>query len=143
MSWRRPSKTSSSVRCDRYVSGPLALFLGVSGLHDRFQGLDLRLNVDPGVAYYLIDEKVHRLWPELGYDFKYDRRQETIEDAEATGQDALGHRRAAQRARLPRLRERTRRHGRFRYRHRVLEVADRERELAPELGHRVSRGGRR
>jgi putative salt-induced outer membrane protein len=75
------------LRYDRYVSGPLALFLGVSGLHDRFQGLDLRLNVDPGVAYYLIDEKLHRLWPELGYDFQYDvRRQETIDDAAAAGQ---------------------------------------------------------
>jgi putative salt-induced outer membrane protein len=76
------------LRYDRYVSGPLALVLGVSGLHDRFQGLDLRLNVDPGVAYYVIDEKLHRLWPELGYDFQYDvRRQETIDEAALNGQE--------------------------------------------------------
>ncbi len=77
----------AKVRYDRYLSSPFALFLGVSGLHDRFQGLDLRLNVDPGVAYYLIDDKLHRLWPELGYDFQYDvRYQETIDEAAAQGQ---------------------------------------------------------
>ncbi len=81
-------KPAARLRYDRYVSGPLALFLGVSGLHDRFQGLDLRLNVDPGVAYYVIDEKLHRLWPELGYDFQYDvRRRETIDEAALNGQE--------------------------------------------------------
>jgi putative salt-induced outer membrane protein YdiY len=76
------------VRYDRYISGPFAAFLGLSGLHDRFLGLDLRTNLDPGVAYYVLDEKLHRLWPELGYDLQHDiRRDETLELAAAQGQD--------------------------------------------------------
>jgi putative salt-induced outer membrane protein len=74
------------LRYDRYLSSPVALFLGASALHDKFQGLDLRLNIDPGVAYYVLDEKGHRLWPELGYDLQHDiRRQETLDEARANG----------------------------------------------------------
>src|SRR5262249_45083536 len=42
----------------------------------RFQGLDLRLNVDPGVAYYFINTKTHRLQVEGGYDLQHDIRRD-------------------------------------------------------------------
>lgn len=74
------------IRYDRFVADRFALFLALSGLHDRFLGLDLRLNLDPGLAYYFVDIPKHRLWAELGYDFQYDfRRERTIRLALAEG----------------------------------------------------------
>ena len=70
------------VRYDYFLAGGLAAFASVSARRDRFQGLDLRLNIDPGAAYYFIDDKAHRFWGELGYDLQYDvRRQEYIDAA--------------------------------------------------------------
>ena len=63
------------IRYDRFLTERIALFLSVSARRDPFQGLDLRLNIDPGVAYYLIDEKPVQLWAELGYDLQYDFRR--------------------------------------------------------------------
>ena len=40
--------------------------------HDPKQFLDLRLNVDPGVAFYALQDPKHRLWFEAGYDLQYD-----------------------------------------------------------------------
>ncbi|MCC6667593.1 MAG: DUF481 domain-containing protein [Polyangiaceae bacterium] len=75
------------IRYDRFVAKSLAVFLSTSARRDRFQGLDLRLNVDPGVAYYFIDEKAQQLWTELGYDLQYDvRRDENVDAAAASGQ---------------------------------------------------------
>lgn len=75
------------VRYDRFVAKQLALFLSTSARRDRFQGLDLRLNLDPGVAYYFIDEKAQQLWTEIGYDLQYDvRRDENIDAAAAKGE---------------------------------------------------------
>lgn len=66
-------------RYDHFLSNRFAAFFGVSARNDRFQGLHLRLNVDPGVAYYFLDEKAHRFWAEIGYDFQLDvRRDEFI-----------------------------------------------------------------
>ncbi len=77
----------SKLRYDRFISERVALFLALSGRHDRFQGLDLRLNLDPGVAYYFVDEKEQRFWTELGYDLQYDvRRDENIAAAAADGE---------------------------------------------------------
>ena len=74
------------VRYDRFVGANLAPFLAVSARRDRFQGLDLRLNVDPGLAYYLIDEEKEQLSIELGYDLQYDvRRDENLAEARADG----------------------------------------------------------
>jgi putative salt-induced outer membrane protein len=72
------------VRYDYFFVTSVAGFISVSGRRDRFQGLDLRLNFDPGLAYYFIDEKGHRFWAELGYDFQYDvRNRGFIDDAQA------------------------------------------------------------
>ena len=69
-------------RYDRFLSGEFGVFLGVQGRRDRFQGLNLRLQVDPGVFYYFIDEASQQLWSELGYDLLYDiRRDDSIFDA--------------------------------------------------------------
>lgn len=62
------------VRYDYYFADSWSAFLQTSGRHDPFQGLSFRWNVDPGVAHYFIDEKTHRLWAEVGYDFQYDAR---------------------------------------------------------------------
>jgi putative salt-induced outer membrane protein len=43
--------------------------------HDPFQGLDLRLNVGPGLGYYFLAKDTHRLWAEAGYDFQLDLRR--------------------------------------------------------------------
>jgi putative salt-induced outer membrane protein YdiY len=63
------------VRYDRYLVDELALFLINTGRHDRFQGLDFRYNLDPGVKYLFIAEAAHALWAELGYDLQYDIRR--------------------------------------------------------------------
>lgn len=72
------------LRYDYFFATGVAGFLSVSGRQDEFQGLDLRLNIDPGVAYYFIDEKGHRFWAELGYDLQHDiRNRDYIDEAEA------------------------------------------------------------
>jgi putative salt-induced outer membrane protein len=75
------------VRYDYFLVEGLAVFMALSARHDRFQGLDLRLNFDPGVAYYFVDEAKHQLWGELGYDLQHDvrsRRAIAIALAEGT-----------------------------------------------------------
>ena len=64
------------LRYDRFLAGSLAIFGAVSARHDRFQGLDLRLNFDPGIEYYFVDEGKQQLWSEIGYDLQYDVRNE-------------------------------------------------------------------
>jgi putative salt-induced outer membrane protein len=64
------------LRYDRYVLDHMSVFLIGTGRHDRFQGLDFRLNIDPGVKYLFVDEKTTSFWGELGYDFQYDIRRD-------------------------------------------------------------------
>ena len=74
------------IRYDRFLAGSFAVFGAASLRHDRFQGLDLRLNLDPGFGYYFIDEEKQQFWLEAGYDFQHDiRRDEAIADAYADG----------------------------------------------------------
>jgi putative salt-induced outer membrane protein len=61
------------LRYDYFVHDRISLFAMVTARHDPFQGLQARVNVDPGVAFYLIDDGHNRLWTEVGYDFQYDR----------------------------------------------------------------------
>lgn len=63
-------------RYDRFLSNRLTLFLGVQARRDRFAGLDLRLQVDPGFGYYFISLKNRQFWGELGYDYLRDVRRE-------------------------------------------------------------------
>jgi putative salt-induced outer membrane protein len=62
------------LRYDRYLSDRWALFLQQSGRNDKFQGLSLRFNFDPGAAYYIIQQEKQHLSVELGYDLQYDIR---------------------------------------------------------------------
>lgn len=84
-----PLRTSAenvqgSLRYDRFLVDRLSLFLINTGRHDRFQGLDFRYNLDPGVKYLFVMEDVTKLWGELGYDFQYDIRRD---DARRTEND--------------------------------------------------------
>jgi hypothetical protein len=62
-------------RFDRFL-GDVALFLQTQARRDRFQGLELRLNVDPGVGYYFVNEKTTLFWVEGGYDLGLDVRRD-------------------------------------------------------------------
>ncbi|PRP91591.1 DUF481 domain-containing protein [Enhygromyxa salina] len=62
------------VRYDVYFAKRWTAFTQVTARHDPFQRLDLRLNVDPGFAFYALNKSKHRLWFEAGYDFQYDVR---------------------------------------------------------------------
>lgn len=75
-----------SVRYDYFLSPSTSVFASMTGRRDRFQGLDLRLNVGPGVAFYVVRNQESRLWAEVGYDFQHDlRTREAIDEAEAEG----------------------------------------------------------
>ncbi len=63
-------------RYDRFLTGNFVAFLGLQARRDRFAGLDLRAQVDPGVGYYFINEEKVLLWGELGYDLLHDLRRE-------------------------------------------------------------------
>jgi putative salt-induced outer membrane protein len=63
------------LRYDRYFIERASGFLIVTGRHDRFQGLDFRLNLDPGVKYLFLKAQASALWAEAGYDFQYDIRR--------------------------------------------------------------------
>ncbi len=64
------------LRYDYFFTNNFAAFLQASGRRDRFQGLDLRANVDPGLAYYVINTKKQQLRGEGGYDLQYDVRRD-------------------------------------------------------------------
>jgi putative salt-induced outer membrane protein len=82
------SNVQGSLRYDFFFAEHWSLFTAVTARRDRFQGLDLRLNLDPGVAYYPIDEQKRQLSIEAGYDFQYDvRRDENLAEARAEGED--------------------------------------------------------
>jgi putative salt-induced outer membrane protein len=62
------------VRYDVFVAKRWSVYTVATARHDRFQGLDLRLNIGPGVGFYALTDPKHALWWELGYDFQFDRR---------------------------------------------------------------------
>jgi putative salt-induced outer membrane protein YdiY len=69
------------VRYDRYIIDQASFFLITTGRHDRFQGIDFRLNLDPGFKYLFVAEQANAIWAEIGYDFQYDiRRDDALVD---------------------------------------------------------------
>jgi putative salt-induced outer membrane protein len=79
------------LRYDRYLVERLSLFLINTARRDRFQGLNLRYNLDPGVKYLMVQEPATALWGELGYDFQYDiRRDDARIVLDADGNPVLG-----------------------------------------------------
>lgn len=74
-------------RYDRYLSKVTSLFLIGTGRHDKFQGINFRLNIDPGVKYLFLREENYSLWGEAGYDLQLDKRRAEDEAiAQAAGQ---------------------------------------------------------
>jgi putative salt-induced outer membrane protein YdiY len=63
-------------RYDYFLDNRVSVFAQAVARRDRFQGLDLRLNLDPGVAYHFIETKSQRLVTEAGYDLQYDLRRD-------------------------------------------------------------------
>jgi len=66
----------SRARYDRFFLTDWTAFLGVQARNDRFQGIDLRLQIDPGIGYYFVNEPKQLLWVELGYDYLHDVRRD-------------------------------------------------------------------
>jgi putative salt-induced outer membrane protein YdiY len=76
------SNVQGMLRYDVFFARRWSAFAMATVRRDRFQGLDMRLNLDPGVALHVLSDARHRLWLEAGYDFQYDvRRDEAIVDA--------------------------------------------------------------
>ena len=74
------------IRYDYFWTEKFSTFLAVQARRDRFQGLNLRLGVDPGLSYFFLRRETLRLWTEVGYDFQYDVvTQETLDLAVADG----------------------------------------------------------
>jgi hypothetical protein len=74
------------LRYDRYLSDPFAVFFLVTGRHDPFQGLNFRLNLDPGVKYLFVKKAADAVWIEAGYDFQLDdRRSDSLAITAPTG----------------------------------------------------------
>lgn len=72
-------------RYDVFFAERWSAFVMATARRDRFQGLDLRFNLDPGVAFHALTDAKHRLWFEAGYDFQYDvRRDEALYDDTGT-----------------------------------------------------------
>lgn len=51
-----------------------SVFVQAQWRRDTFQGLDTRININPGVGYYFLDRERYRLWTQLGYGYQYDVR---------------------------------------------------------------------
>ncbi len=63
------------LRYDRYILDQASLFLVNTVRSDRFQGLEVRYNLDPGLKYLFLTAETNSLWAEGGYDFQYDVRR--------------------------------------------------------------------
>lgn len=61
-------------RYDYFFGKRWSAFGMLTARHDPFQRLDLRMNVDPGVAFYAINKAKEQLRFEAGYDFQLDVR---------------------------------------------------------------------
>jgi hypothetical protein len=60
------------LRYDRYLTSSLSLFFQATGLHDPFQAISFRVNLDPGVKLIFLNHEKTKIWGELGYDFQAD-----------------------------------------------------------------------
>jgi len=65
------------LRYDWFFAKHWSAFVQTSGRHDRFQGLDLRYQIGPGIAYYFVQEEKAQFWAEAGYDFQCDWRADS------------------------------------------------------------------
>ena len=63
------------LRYDWFLHPRVSMFAMATTRYDPFLGLTARVRIDPGFAFYILQEAKHRLWGELGYDFQYDLRR--------------------------------------------------------------------
>jgi hypothetical protein len=79
------------IRYDRYIVNNASLFLINTLRHDRFQGIELRYNLDPGIKYLFLSQAVTTFWVEGGYDFQHDVREDSARvQVDSTGADIMG-----------------------------------------------------
>jgi putative salt-induced outer membrane protein YdiY len=98
---RNAANVQGQVRYEVFFHKHFSAFLMTTARYDEFQGLDLRLNVDPGIAMYAIVEEKHKLWFEVGYDFQVDvRDDEALRRAEVIEMEDLDRIRLNHAARL-------------------------------------------
>lgn len=76
-------------RYDFFLGQHWSLFGMATARHDPFQFLDLRLNLDPGVAWYILNTPAQRLTAEAGYDFQFDLRSEDAVERDEAGEPLL------------------------------------------------------
>lgn len=74
------------VRYDVFFHPRVSFFTMVTARHDPFLALNMRLRIDPGFAFYIVNKPKHRLWTEVGYDFLLDVRRLRDDNAGCTGQ---------------------------------------------------------
>lgn len=65
----------SRARYERFLGDRFATFLLLQHRYDRYQGLDFRGNLDPGVKYLVFDGDALEAWVEAGYDLQHDVRR--------------------------------------------------------------------
>jgi len=63
------------LRYDWFFHPRISLFAMATTRYDPFLGLTARIRVDPGLAFFAVQEAKHKLWAEVGYDFQHDRRR--------------------------------------------------------------------
>ena len=73
-------------RYDFFLTDRWSLFAMLTVRHDPFQLIDVRLNVDPGVAFYVMNTKTQQLQVEAGYDFQYDNPSDAAVQRDVEGE---------------------------------------------------------
>ncbi len=63
------------LRYDVFFHPRVSFFTMVTARYDPFLALNMRLRIDPGFAFYIINQPKHRLWTEVGYDYLLDIRR--------------------------------------------------------------------
>lgn len=66
------------LRYDRFFSNVISGFVQGSVLTDKFQGLALRVNADPGIAIFVVNEPTHQWSFDVGYDFQHDQFRDNL-----------------------------------------------------------------
>ena len=69
------SNVQGRIRYDVFFHPRISAFAMLTARFDPFLGLQARVRVDPGLAFYILQQPKHRLWGEVGYDFQHDSRR--------------------------------------------------------------------
>lgn len=83
------SNVQGRLRYDVFFHPRISGFAMVTARFDPFLGLQSRVRVDPGLAFYIIQQAKHRLWGEVGYDFQHDARRVRTEKQDCVVAGAL------------------------------------------------------